>query len=282
MNTLSSAHRVVASTCRNMRHNLTHVRYSSASTSPTPDLSQGAKVRLKHPRTAFREQMTQKRKQYFAESKEALKRQEAIAARQKEQEEARRRELSDKIRQFKAERLKSFSEVGDAEQGEPVSVKEGLSQDGQKESVNEGKDPFFESRRDLYARFKQVRRQKRFENFVQSRCTQSEQRLESLLYLYHSANNFITYENIDARVAELQPTASSSKSLEKEAMTRRAKQRIEALEGTLRGELQKQFGVERLREFKSGKAAGESNLGADDLFIEKRRMFLDKSREITP
>lgn len=258
---------------------MTPARLASTSTSASPDLTAAANVRLKHPRTVFREDMRVKRKQYLEESREALRKKEAALGKEKEKEQARKRELAQKIRQFKAERMKSFSEGTDEAQAKPTSVDEAVDQEGLN---GQNQDPVFESRRQMWARSNEIRRQKRLENFINDRTAQSERRLESLLYLYHSAKDFVTYDNIDDKLRNLsvrsKSTMSSLESVKKDFATARS----QALKDTISGELHGgHIGVEQVREWRRRQEAQQAGPTEEQRrieFQERRRAQLDSSR----
>ncbi|KAJ3163590.1 hypothetical protein HDU86_000173 [Geranomyces michiganensis] len=262
---------------------------SSASSPPPPpppktrgDLSKAATARVRHPRSIFNEALSAKRKQYLAEGK-AIQEQKALAAAaEKQRREAKDRELEEKIRVFLAERARSFSDTEALGGTYPFAS----SVDALTKNTNnnkEGKaevDPVFKSRAAMWRKYNAARRQQRFENNVAEREAQSEMRLESLLYLYHSARKFITYDNVDAQVRALQPPLTSTFKFGEEQSARVfGAARRRALKDTLEGTLNEgRFGVDTLKSYAASQAAKEVEEAAREKFLEDRKRHLDNSR----
>ncbi|KAJ3162712.1 hypothetical protein HDU86_003685 [Geranomyces michiganensis] len=265
---------------------------SSPTSSPPPptttaqrDLSKAATARVRHPRSIFKEALSAKRKQYLAEGK-AIQEQKALAAAaEKQRREAKDRELEEKIRLFLAERARSFSDTDALGGTYPFasSVVDALTKNNNNNNNNNTKaevDPVFKSRATMWRKYNAARRQQRFENNVAEREAQSEMRLESLLYLYHSARKFITYDNVDAQVRALQPPLTSTFKFGEEQNTRVfGAARRRALKDTLEGTLNEgRFGVDTLKSYAASQAAKEAEEAAREKFLEDRKRHLDNSR----
>ncbi|KAI8819355.1 uncharacterized protein EV422DRAFT_534430 [Fimicolochytrium jonesii] len=239
-------------------------RSMSSTTSPSAkpaaggvDLSNAASLKARHPNTVYREAMKVKRKQYFEESKQASARKELESVEERGREEQRKRDLAEKIRQFKALRSQSFSEDVTATHGgkaSPVDALDGGSSAGETGSAKVKAD----AENKEWKEFISLRRQKRFENHVRDRVEQSEQRLESLLYLYHSTAKFITYDNLEPTIRALvaQPT---TRMLSADRPPSLGQERHKALDQIMSGVLNHGMGLETLK--KEAKALAESEQG---------------------
>ncbi|KAI9105634.1 hypothetical protein DFS34DRAFT_600177 [Phlyctochytrium arcticum] len=173
--------------------NLARPFHGTSSSHKELDISQAATVRVKHPRTLYKEDMRERRKAYFEEAKIGLEAKKMVQESARAKEQARKDELAANIRAYKAEKSKSFASMDT----EATEKKEGS------ETAVASEDPVIVSRRDMHAKRKQERSQIRFENFVRERSKQVDRRLESLMYLYHSAGDFVTYDNLDTKIEEL-------------------------------------------------------------------------------
>ncbi|KAJ3012345.1 hypothetical protein HKX48_006331 [Thoreauomyces humboldtii] len=251
-----------------------------ASPSPTfsrPDLSKAARVHIKHPRTIFREQMTVKRKSYFAESLQIKAKKEAALADDAHIQEQRRAELEQKIREFKAARKQSFSGSDETAAEEALENLDHPSPSTEKSGTQRPatSDPLFLSRQRQWQKYREARDQQRLENAVHTRVKQSQQRTESLLYLYHAARDFVTYDNVDRLLREL--TIGHNYAQQGPTPLARFKdQRREALKDTLEGTVRGRVGVAELKAAKEGDDAEEAQRTAE--FLEKRKRVLDGSR----
>ncbi|KAI8917154.1 hypothetical protein DFJ77DRAFT_509702 [Powellomyces hirtus] len=278
MSSLPPSLRLGASVCR--RANPSAVRFASSTTSATKpaaskvDLSKAAAVRIRHPRAVFNEVLGAKRKTFLAEAKAAQEKKLLAAAEEKKRQEIRVKELEEKIRVFKASRAESFSDGVTESAGQAASPVDAITKD--KEPV----DPIFKARGDMWRKYNRARRQQRFENAVQSRLSQSEQRLESLLYLYHSARDFVTYDNVDEKVRNVhinKPQAQLSFAHERWRILK------DSLQGTLAAG---RIGVEGVRSWQQDQSvtpeeeqqAAEFMQKRDAEFLAKRKSFLDNSR----
>ncbi|KAJ3171830.1 hypothetical protein HDU87_008218 [Geranomyces variabilis] len=255
---------------------------------PTRDLSKAATARVRHPRSIFNEALSAKRKQYLAEGK-AIQQQKALAAAaEQKRREAKDRELEAKIRLFKAERARSFSDDDALGGSYPfASPSSSSAVDALTGGANKQKeaaadvDPVFKTRATMWRKYNAARRQQRFENNVAEREAQSEIRLESLLYLYHSARTFVTYDNVDAQVRALQPPLTSTFKFGGEEQNARVfgAARRRALKDTLEGTLNDgRFGVHTLKSHSANQAVNEADEAANQKFFEERKRHLDNSR----
>ncbi|KAJ3154360.1 hypothetical protein HDU89_008428 [Geranomyces variabilis] len=249
---------------------------------PARDLSKAATARVRHPRSIFNEALSAKRKQYLAEGKAAQQQKALAAAAEKKRREAKDRELEEKIRLFKAERARSFSDDalgGSYPFASSQSAVDALTGSNKKKEAVEV-DPVFKTRAAMWRKYNAARRQQRFENNVAEREAQSEMRLESLLYLYHSARKFVTYDNVDAQVRALQPPLTSTFKFGEEQNARVfGAARRRALKDTLEGTLNDgRFGVDTLKSYSANQAVNEADEAANQKFFEERKRHLDNSR----
>ncbi|KAH6592700.1 hypothetical protein BASA61_004466 [Batrachochytrium salamandrivorans] len=184
----------------------------------SPSTSKGApaSIRVTHPRTIFKDQMTVLRRKYQLEvaskalvtTKEAK---EALVSNQKLQQ----TQAAD-IKIFKKEReayLRGIDAFTAPIYAMPTPIDSVLGHQkstsskstSSKSTASKGGDEVdlvFRERRKQWAQYCDERRNRRYHNLVTHKLQESKTRLDALTYLYYSASNFVTYSNLDGKVAE--------------------------------------------------------------------------------
>jgi hypothetical protein len=140
------------------------------------------------------------RKKYRAEA--LLKEKEQKLQRAEEEQKRKERVLAMKedIRKFKEERKKSIEDFGAAEEGTAVDEALDAQQTQQQQQQQQQKQP--QTGTKAWASYISQRRQIRLASHLQHQATSSKRRLDSLMYLFHSSESFVTYSNLDKKLDE--------------------------------------------------------------------------------
>ncbi|KAJ3189129.1 hypothetical protein HDU85_002754 [Gaertneriomyces sp. JEL0708] len=255
---------------------------SARKVSPTKiDVSKAASVLPQSPHKAFASELRKRRKQYALESQKVAEKQREKEARRKMEEEERMRELDVKIKEFKKERAASLGDglTGSAsESTHPASKALGAAS-------QEQEDPFITSRRNMWRQMTLERRQKRYNNHLQALSSQSEHRLTSLLHLYHSASSFVTYENLDAKLDQVQDLlysfdGSDLENAKKELITQRTAALQEAITGSILVQNPLGYmahpGLDDIKHFKDNKKSTENTEAEVAYDTERARLLAEK------
>ncbi|KAI8928756.1 hypothetical protein BC831DRAFT_447258 [Entophlyctis helioformis] len=183
-----------------------------------------ASLRVTHPRTVFRSQMKTLRRQYQLELAElSAKRASDHSAEDSAQDELVRRAKD--IEAFRKQRaaylkgidafiapmnvptpvdavLKSSPSSSSSSSSQSVFTSKRQSLRGDASNADQGNplDAVFEERKALWRSYIDTRRARRFQNLATFRSTESETRMDSLTYLFHSAANFVTYSNMEEKL----------------------------------------------------------------------------------
>ncbi|KAL2916220.1 hypothetical protein HK105_204311 [Polyrhizophydium stewartii] len=176
-----------------------------------------AVVHATHPRLVYRRQMRELRKKYAAEvaALRASEEAEAAMARTTSDKELRRQQEIEELKKKREAFLRGIDAfVAPMKMPSPIDAvlgSDGLADKPKRKPETESKkdengdpiDDIFEERRAMWLQFFIERRKRRFLNLVQHKQSLAQQRLEALTYLFHASANFVTYRNLDAKIAEV-------------------------------------------------------------------------------
>ncbi|TPX37972.1 hypothetical protein SmJEL517_g00250 [Synchytrium microbalum] len=163
------------------------------------------------PRGQYRESMRALRRQWLQDIKEDDKAALFKAHQAKEAEFAKKKKLEDSMRKYIADQQSDFSSFVHSS---PSSSSSSFSNDefdvvsGSSDSPSNSidgtrrqEDPILAAKRQAWHDALRTRRQRRLTTYLNKVSDETENRLSDILYLYHTASDFVTYANLDAKIA---------------------------------------------------------------------------------
>ncbi|RKO86605.1 hypothetical protein BDK51DRAFT_29713 [Blyttiomyces helicus] len=162
--------------------------YTTSQIIPGADLSKAATVTVLDPALTFRESMRYRRRTYHAES--ALVRDEKfrVAEERKKRDAERAELLRIKVAEFKAERAQTLRASGGSNPARSTMVDGVLTHAKVKSSDAKAGAPGTPKKTKLQRTHRMTKL--------------DAKRLDSLLYLYHTAADFVTYRNLDEKIEQ--------------------------------------------------------------------------------
>ncbi|KAJ3045493.1 hypothetical protein HDV00_009147 [Rhizophlyctis rosea] len=154
------------------------------------DLSKAKSAFPLNPREVYDRQVAALRKQYREESEAKERQKEEEKRLEAERREAKRIAFEAEVAAFRAARGRDFSEDG-IDRKSPTAVDDIAPE-----------DPIVEDRKAQWRAYARERQQKKFEHFVGQESRKAYHRVTALMYLYHAAADFVTYENMDQKIEQ--------------------------------------------------------------------------------
>ncbi|TPX30659.1 hypothetical protein SeMB42_g07884 [Synchytrium endobioticum] len=178
------------------------------SSSPPDDLS----LHPIHPRGQYREEMRALRRQWLDDIKLDAKAKAHRIQLEQEQEAANKHKLQESMKKFILQQQSGFSSFRSSTPPDDTTSS-ATESTGSEHSTSGTIDPALAAKRQAWHDALKARRQRRLSTYLTSVSQQTETKLENLLYLYHSAVDFVTYANLDAKIEAAMDKATSIKEI---------------------------------------------------------------------
>ncbi|EGF77546.1 hypothetical protein BATDEDRAFT_91350 [Batrachochytrium dendrobatidis JAM81] len=167
-----------------------------------------ASIRVTHPKSVFREQMRVLRRSYKEEHLQKVHEAAQVAVQTKALTEETEHLKQEDIKQFKKKRdayMQGIDAFISPIPSLPSPVDAVLARNNKqfRSDTTDATDETFESRKRLWNQFIVDRRTRRYKNLVTFKQEESKVRRDALTYLYHSAADFVSYRNMDAKIDEV-------------------------------------------------------------------------------
>ncbi|KAJ3316713.1 hypothetical protein HDU76_001594 [Blyttiomyces sp. JEL0837] len=208
-----------------------HKSTSSSSSIPPPEPQQqqdedpNSHIKLLNPRHIHNVRMRALRKHYRAESFINEKQRQLELERERQEREEQKQRLAEDIKAFKALRSRSFDQMGSSSSDSAAQtvIEDALDNPVEKASTSSSTDDIASSlinpssksttidpHQQKIQQYKSLRRKTRFQTELSKQSDLSKSRLDSMLYLLHSTQSFITYDNLESRLKEAFGSTESS------------------------------------------------------------------------